>query len=472
MKYIIKSIIKNYSNKVIRGNYKVLEKNDVDYFRSFMSENAIEIDNLDMYNNDWLKKYKGNSNLVLKPSNNEEVLKILQYCDQNKLAIVPQSGNTGLVGGSVPVFDEIILSLKKMNQIYHYDEFNEVIFCQSGCVLYDLNNYLEKFNKTMPHDLGAKGSCLIGGNLATHAGGIHFVKHGALKYNCKSIKVITPKEIFFLDDNKYDIKQLFIGSEGTLGIITECEINCKDLEKYKNIALIGLNSFHRCIEIFYKAKRFFKSDLSAIEYFDTNCLDLLGKQLNMNRPFYYEYPYYLLLEISTDRQDNMDYLIYFLEQDNDLPELVLSTNEKQLTDLWKYREKISEASSKNGICFKYDVSIPLTHFENVVKDIREKIGNLAYVLGYGHIGDCNLHLNICYDKFIKDEDYNKIENILEPYIYDKLKELGGSVSAEHGIGLAKKDYLNRSQCEKNISTMRLIKDALDPNKILNPYKLI
>ena len=192
----------------------------------------------------------------------------------------------------------------------------------------------------------------------------------------------------------------------------------------------------------------------------------------MNKPFYNEYPYYLLIEISTDREDNLDYLIYFLEQDNELPELIISMNEKQTKDLWEYREKISEASSKNGICFKYDVSMHLSHFESVVNDMRNKIGNLACVLGYGHIGDCNLHLNICYDKFTKDEDYVKIENIVEPYIYDKLRDIGGSISAEHGIGIAKREYLSRSQTINNINTMRMLKERLDPNKILNPYKLL
>jgi FAD/FMN-containing dehydrogenase len=469
------TIVKRFSTKVTRQNFNKLDNTDIKYFKSILDENAVETENLDIYNKDWLKKYIGNSQLVLKPKSTEEVSKILKYCNENKLALVPQSGNTGLVGGSVPVFDEIILNMKRMDKIYKYNKEHNFIQCQTGVVLQRLNTYLDDYGKTMPLDLGAKGSCFIGGNLATHAGGINFIKHGSLKYNCKSLEVVLANgSIVKLDEGKTDLKQLFIGSEGTLGVITECEVYCKDLQRFKNVALLGINNFPTCIEYYKRAKEWFKGDLSAIEYFDSDCLGLLEKHFDMNRPFYHEYPIYLLIEVSTNEEDNLNFLLHFLDQlelESQGNELVISTNDTQLTDLWKYRERISEASVMDGICLKYDVSLKLENFDGFVKEVQKKIGNLAKVIGYGHIGDYNLHLNVCYDKFDKDEGYYRVENILEPFIFDELKKLNGSISAEHGIGFAKPQYLDRSQSFENIKIMKELKNALDPNGILNPYKL-
>jgi FAD/FMN-containing dehydrogenase len=466
---------KYFSEIPKRKDYKMLDDKDKDFFKSFLDENSIETDNLAYYNTDWLKKYIGKSSLVLKPKTTIEVSKILKYCSENNLALVPQSGNTGLVGGSVAVYDEIVLSLRKLDKIIKYNKEAETIETESGVTLQRLNNYLEHYDKTMPFDLGAKGSCLIGGNLATHAGGINFIKHGPLRYNCKSLEVVLANgSILTLDDMRNDLKQLFIGSEGTLGVITRCEIYCKELLKFKNVALVGVNNFKTLISYYKRAREWFRNDLSAIEYFDKDCLDLIQNHFDMNRPFYHEYPLYMLIEVSTNHEDNLHYLLSFLDQlelEAQGNELVISTSNTQMTDLWKYRERISEASAMGGICLKYDISMSLEYFDSFVKDVQGKIGQLAKVIGYGHIGDYNLHLNVCYDKFVKDEDYNTIENILEPYIFDKLKQLNGSISAEHGIGFAKPKYLDRSQSAENICLMKNLKQTLDPSGILNPYKL-
>lgn len=467
------------SFKIVRNNYKLLDSDDFNYFSSLLEPNSIETENLEIYNEDWLRKYKGHSKLVLKPKSQEEVVKILKYCNNKHLAVVPQSGNTGLVGGSVPVFDEIIVSMKKMNKIYGYDPETNLIHCQAGCVLEDLNNYLAKFNKTMPLDLAAKGSCLIGGNLSTNAGGIHFVKYGSLRHNCDKIQIVlVDGNIIQLHTDSHDLKQLFIGSEGTLGMITECHISCEHLAKYKNVAIIGLESFDKIVEIYKKVKDDpqMKIQLSAIEFFDSYCMKLLGSRLGLKPLFSKNFPMYLLIETSSDNESNYDNLVLFLEKlteglDDKAFECTLSQDETSFNELWCYRERLAEASVKGGICFKYDVSLPLQNFYNLVEDIRKKTEGMAISLGYGHIGDYNLHMNVCLNKFGRDSEYEKIENIIEPYIFDYLKSIKGSISAEHGIGIAKAPFLDRSQTLENIELMRKLKQCLDPNHILNPYKV-
>lgn len=470
--------------------YKQLNNQDILYFRSIFetdnnsqthSNNSnIETDNLDIYNKDWLKKYIGCSQLVLKPETTEQVSKILKYCNANSLPIVPQSGNTGLVGGSVPINNEIILSMKKMNKIISYN--NNVLHCEAGCILNDLDVYLKQYNKIMPLDLAAKGSCLIGGNIATSAGGIHFIKYGSIKHKIKELKVVLADgSIITLDDSKQNeyLKQLFIGSEGTLGIITECKIVPAELYKHVNVAIIGINNFEEIIKLYLNSVKQLDYNLTAIEYFDNECLKLVNSISNSNNSnndnsiFSKQFPLYLLIERSSNDQNNFDEFCDFLDVNlNANNDCVVSQDETTFNKLWSYREKISESSSKQGICFKYDVSLNLQNFSELIEVIKNKIQNKAIVLSYGHVGDYNLHLNVCYDKFIKDENYKTIENILEPYIFEYLNSINGSISAEHGVGQAKAKYLNLSQSQTSINTMKNIKLSLDKNLILNPGKVL
>jgi (R)-2-hydroxyglutarate---pyruvate transhydrogenase len=471
--------------KIKRKDFKRIDSDDINFFKSFLNPNSIETENLDIYNTDWIRKYKGDSKLVLKPTNIQEVSQILNYCNKNKLAVVPQSGNTGLVGGSVPVFDEIIINMTKMNKIVSFNKDDDSIYCEAGCVLETLNSYVENnFSKVMPIDLGAKGSCQIGGNLSTNAGGIHFIKYGSLRNTCKSLTVVLPSgQVVYCDNyQSYDLKQLFIGSEGTLGIIVETEIFTEKLLKDKTLSIIGLNNFKSVIDIYMQAKNYFKENLTAIEFFDHGCMIMNIEYLNSNPIFSENFPFYLLLECSYPEKSNshleksFDKMANFLEK-NKLDELcVISDDESKMNELWAYREKISSACSKRGVVFKYDVSLPLTEFYKLVEDVRYRVAHdlnqSVITVGYGHVGDYNLHLNVCYNKFEHDEGFCKLENILEPYIFDYLKSIHGSISAEHGVGLAKALYLNRSQSENNINLMKKIKQAIDPNGIMNPYKIL
>lgn len=472
------------NNTFKRLDFKKIDDKDLAFFRSILPSQSILTESLEFYNTDWTSKFVGQSNLVLKPSTNEEVSVILKYCNDNKIAVVPQGGNTGLVGGSVPVHDEVVISLQKMNKIISFDELTGTLYCQAGCVLEDLNNFLHEKGFQMPLDLGAKGSCLIGGNLATNAGGIHFVKFGSLRSNCKGLKFIAANgEIYDClnplpkNNTGYDLKHLLIGSEGTLGIITECKINTPQRAKFNDLAIVALNDYKKVVKVYSKAKTELNSKLSAIEFFDKKSQEIQLKwgRENPIHPNPSDYDnFYLVIEVESNEECNKTILEDFLGQliaDDLVTDGVLAQDENQKKKIWNLRESISEAAVKEGYCLKYDVSLPVEKFQEIIDLTQQRIGSLAKVIGYGHIGDYNLHLNVCYDKFEKDDNYYKIIELLEPFIYDYLVSVEGSISAEHGVGIIKQQYLNCTQSENNIKMMKDIKKLFDPNNIMNPYKL-
>ena len=477
---INKYIYKSFSKINRKNSFNKLSQKDLNYFRDILKKEDVitSQSDLDYYNTDWLKKYKGNAPVVLKPKSTEQVSKILKYCNINKLAVVPQGGNTGLVGGSVPVFDEIIINLSKMSSIYSYDELTSTLHCQAGCILENLNRYLENKGQIMPLDLGAKGSCFIGGNLATNAGGIHFVKYGSMRKNCKGLKavladgsIIDCTSAMPKNNTGYDLKQLFIGSEGTLGIITECLIQTYPKENYKELAMIAVEKFEDVIRIFTECKERLADVISAIEFFDTNALVIQEKHGRIS-PLREKFPFYLVIEVGSQSANSniRETLEGFLSEIN-LQDGVIAQDETQKKKIWELRETIAEGASKGGLVLSYDISLPLQKFYEVVEQTRKRVDCLADVIAYGHIGDNNLHLNVCYCKFERDENFHKLEKIMEPFVYDFVQDCGGSISAEHGIGVCKAEYINRSQTNDSIELMKIIKSAMDPNGIMNPYKI-
>jgi FAD/FMN-containing dehydrogenase len=477
---LFKSSFKSFT-KLQRKSFKIIDEHDIDYFKSIIPEDDVITNESDLlfFNTDWLKKYVGNAPAVLRPKTTEQISKILKYCNQKKIAVTPQGGNTGLVGGSVPVFDEVILNLSKMNKIISHDELTSTLHCEAGCILENLNNYVDTLGQTMPIDLGAKGSCFIGGNLATNAGGIHFVKYGSMRKNCKGLKavladgsIIDSMSPLPKNNTGYDLKQIFIGSEGTLGIITECLIQTYPKMKNIELAIIAIDEFTDVLKIYKQLKEEMGDLISAIEFFDNYSLTIQERHGRMS-PLQDKNNFYLIIEIGSHSKDlNVkDILEDFLSK-IELKDGVIAQDESQKKKIWELRETIAEGASKEGLVLSYDISLPLPKFYDVVEETRKRVGDLAEVIAYGHIGDYNLHLNVCYNKFVKDTNFHILEGIMEPFVYDYIKDVKGSVSAEHGIGICKSEYLNRSQTSDSIELMKIIKNALDPNGIMNPYKII
>ncbi|CAG8663549.1 3283_t:CDS:10, partial [Dentiscutata erythropus] len=494
-----------YTHLKRNPNFKELSQNDIKFFQSILSPSELIVDNgnnqddLLPYNTDWMKKYRGKSKLIAKPKTTEQIAKLVKYCNEKKLAIVPQGGNTGLVGGGVPVFDEIIISTNNLNKIRDFDPISGTLVCDSGCILEALDSYLAERGYMVPLDLGAKGSCNIGGNVATNAGGLRLLRYGSLHGNVLGLEVVLPNgtildnlstlrkdntgRIWIFDTIVcYDLKQLFIGSEGTLGIITGVSILTPRRPKSVNVAVFCLNSFQNVQEAFIISKGELTEILSGVEYevlkisfefWDIHSLRLVKNHLFQETKFPLEdkYPFYVLVETSGSNKDhNEEKLHNFMEilmEKGVVEDGVVAQDNTQLQNLWSIREGIPEAGSKSGSVYKYDLSIPVPVFYNIVEDVSKKLKDAGVfgkdklvtdVMGYGHIGDGNIHLNIVAKSYT-----HEITKLLEPYIYEWTEKHKGSISAEHGLGLMKADCIGYSKSQKMINIMKQIKQSIDPN---------
>ncbi|KAL2259325.1 hypothetical protein VTK26DRAFT_7042 [Humicola hyalothermophila] len=470
----------------------------VAYFRDVLgSESAVidgvtkadAADDIEPFNSDWMRKYRGHCQLVLKPGSTEEVSKILKYCNDNMLAVVPQGGNTGLVGGSVPVFDEIVINMSRMNRIIEFDEVSGTLVADAGCILEVADQFLASKGYIFPLDLGAKGSCHIGGNLSTNAGGLRLLRYGSLHGTVLGIEAVLADGTIVDDlcklrknNTGYDLKQLFIGSEGTIGIITKVSIQCPQRSQAQNVAFFGLESFDMVQQAFREAKGQLSEILSAFELMDEASQAVVRQVTNNKRPLENQYPFYCLIETSGSNADHDgEKLQAFLEdvmEKGIVADGTLAQDETQIKSLWAWREGIPEALSHLGGTYKYDVSIPLKELYQLVEDTRARVDAAGLlgdtdefpvraVVGYGHMGDGNLHLNVSARRFDA-----RVEQALEPFIYEWIAERGGSISAEHGLGLMKKKYIGYSRNPTMVGLMRNIKTMFDPNGILNPYKYL
>ncbi|KAI9986899.1 hypothetical protein PInf_025868 [Phytophthora infestans] len=429
---------------------------DKTYFQKLLKPESVltDADDTETYTVDWLKKYKAQSShqMVLKPKTTEQVSAILKYCNERILPIVPQGGNTGLVGGSVPVYDEIVLSTSSMNNVISFDEVSGILVCEAGCILENLDNHVAKHGYMMPLDLGAKGTCQIGGNVATNAGGLRLLRYGSLHGTVLGIEavladgtVIDCLSTMRKDNTGYDLKQLFIGSE----------------------------DFEACQKAFVEAKKNLGEVLSAVEFMDRQSLDMVLSQQDWTKdPLEMPSPFYVLIETSGSNSDHdMEKLEAYLEDvmgSGVVVDGTVAQDEAQAQKLFMLREDVSMSLSSRGYVYKYDISLPMDQYYKVVEEVREKMAPLgAEVVGFGHMGDCNLHLNISTLEY--DE---KVFNALEPYVFEWTSKYRGSISSEHGIGTHKPSYLHLSKSDNSIQLMRQMKQMMDPKGILNPYKVL
>lgn len=493
----VKYTTESYPNIKRNPKYSEITPEHVQFFRDTLGGDAAVIDavtsdsgdDLEAYNSDWMRKYRGHTKLVVKPKTTEEVGKVLKYCNHNMLAVVPQGGNSGLVGGSVPVFDEIVISTSRMNNIRSFDEVSGILVLDAGCILEVVDNFLAEKNHIFPLDLGAKGSCHIGGNVATNAGGLRLLRYGSLHGNVLGIEAVLPDGTIMDDLSKlrknntgYDLKQLFIGGEGTIGLITGVSVICPQRSKAINVAYFGLESFEKVQQAYREAKSQLSEILSAFELMDGQTQDFVHQVTGNKRPLEGRHPFYCLIETSgSNTEHDNEKLEHFLESvmgAEIVSDGVLAQDETQVRSLWGWREGITEAIGHFGGTYKYDLSIPLPELYSLVEETRERLSSAGLigdedsypalgVVGYGHMGDANLHLNIPVRRYTKE-----VEEALEPWVYEWISKRNGSISAEHGLGIAKKAYIGYSRSETMIRLMKQIKDLYDPKGIMNPYKYI
>ncbi|OAA67377.1 D-lactate dehydrogenase 2 [Cordyceps fumosorosea ARSEF 2679] len=469
------------------AKFAQLNGEHVAFFRELLGGDSAIIDGVgrdaedDMlpFNEDWMHKYRGQARLVVKPKTTEQVSEILKYCNDRMLAVVPQGGNTGLVGGSVPVFDEVIISMARMNEIESFDDVSGSLVLGAGCVLEVADQYLAERGYIFPLDLGAKGSCQVGGNVATNAGGLRLLRYGSLHGSVLGMEAVLPDGTVMNDlctlrknNTGYDLKQLFIGAEGTIGIITKLCIQCPQRSPAVNVAFLGLESYEMAQRAFRAAKGQLSEILSAFELMDGLSQELVHRAKGETMPLKGQFPFYCLIETSGSNGEH-DYakLEAFLEDvmsQEVVADGVVAQDATQIKALWAWRESVPEVSAHWGGVYKYDVSIPLADMYSIVPDVNTRLAEAGLLgdseehpvlgcVGYGHMGDSNLHLNVVVRRYDK-----AVEAVLEPYVYEWIEKRRGSISAEHGLGLAKKNYIRYSRDDTIIGLMKQIKQLYDP----------
>ncbi|KAF2402920.1 hypothetical protein EJ06DRAFT_472075 [Trichodelitschia bisporula] len=493
----VKFTAESYPELKRDARFAEVTSDDVKFFQELLgSESAViesiskdASDDIEPFNTDWMRKYRGHCKLVLKPETTEQVSKILKYCNDKSLAVVPQGGNTGLVGGSVPVFDEIVVNLQRMNKIRSFDQVSGILVAEAGVILEVADNFLAENNHIFPLDLGAKGSCQIGGNVAANAGGLRLLRYGSLHGNVLGIEAVLPDGTIVDDlcklrknNTGYDLKQLFIGGEGTIGIITGISILCPQRSSAINVAYFGLESFEAAQAAFKEAKGQLSEILSAFELMDGRTQKILSYVKDKKLPLEGEHPFYCLVETSgSNAEHDNEKLQNFLEHvmgEGIVTDGVVAQDQTQINELWSCRETVPESLGHWGGVYKYDLSIPIAELYQLVEDTRERLTKAGLVgetdeypvvdvVGYGHMGDSNLHLNVPTRRYDKE-----VEKHLEPFVYEWVQKRNGSISAEHGLGIAKKAFIGYSRSDTMIRLMKQIKDLYDPKGIMNPYKYI
>eukprot|EP01063_Lacrimia_lanifica_P006194 TRINITY_DN13730_c0_g1_i1.p3 TRINITY_DN13730_c0_g1~~TRINITY_DN13730_c0_g1_i1.p3 ORF type:complete len:514 (+),score=192.21 TRINITY_DN13730_c0_g1_i1:1938-3479(+) len=479
------------------ARFKELTAADVAYFRSdvfgaadaagVLSSFGAEADApaLDKYNVDWLRTAEGRSQCVVRPRTTAQVSQLLRYCNDKRLPVCVQGGNTGLVGGSVPVFDEVILSLERMTAVHGIDAAAGTCDVDAGVVLESLDAQLQEEGLVFPLDLGSKGTCTIGGNLATNAGGLRLLRYGNLHGNVLGVEFVKAngEVVDVLSRNKkdntgIDLKQLMIGSEGVLGVVTRCVVQCPGASRSKKVLLAGVPSYAACVDAFQAARGALGEVLSAFEFMDTEAMRVVRENLGLAFPSFLDGagapPFAVLIETSgSNEAHDEEKLLAFAEANAGLfgDRVGLATSVAQMREFWQYRERIAEAMLKDGYVFKYDVSLPdLAQLYELVTECQAQVAgdsNALRVVGYGHMGDGNLHLNVCCRAFDAG-----VLGKLEPWLWEAVRARKGSISAEHGIGAHKTTALHYSKADGAIGLMHELKALMDPHGILNPYKVL
>ena len=431
----------------------------------------------------------GKSSLLLKPQNTEEVSKILKLCNEHNIKVVPQGGRTGLCGGTIPSENgkEIMLSLERMNNIKELNEENFTITVEAGCILNNIQNIADEKNFLFPLSLASEGSCTIGGNISTNAGGINVLRYGMARDLVLGIEVVLANGeiwnnlISLRKDNRgYDLKQLFIGSEGTLGIITSAVLKLFPAPRNIETALFAIPNTDAAIELLGLARNASADLLNAYELVSRVGMEMVIKNIpGAKEPLKEKYKWYILIEFSSSSKNNLR------QQIEDLFELALNKNivldgviaesTQQRKELWTLRDGLNEAQKPEGGSIKHDISVPINNVSKFIysasKCVEEFIPN-SRVVAFGHIGDGNIHFNISQPlKQDKKEFLNKWTDV-NKLVFDIVKNLDGSFSAEHGIGKLKREELQNYNPTIEINLMKSIKSSFDPNNILNPGKVL
>ncbi len=433
------------------------------------------------YGRDWVKHYDPKPSAIVFPTATEQVQKLVHYARENKIALVPSGGRTGLSGAAVALKGEIVVSFERMDKILDFNTVDRTVRCQPGVVTETLQNYVRDQGFYFPVDFAARGSSHIGGNISTNAGGIKVIRYGLMREWVAGLKVVTGTGDV-LELNKglvknatgFDLRHLFIGSEGTLGLVTEATLRFTTPSKPLQVVLLAVPDLEAIMNVFREFRN--NLPLTAFEFFSDVALKHVLHHTGLQKPLGADAPNYLLAEVELTESDTESKILETFEMCVEKGWVIdgaLSQSEQQAKDFWRLREDVSEATSPY-MPYKNDVSVTISNVPGFLRD-TDRVLKQNYpdfeVVWFGHIGDGNMHINICKPANLDKAEFVKKCQNADKLLFDVVKSYGGSVSAEHGVGLVKKPYLTYTRTQEEISLMRGIKKVFDPDSILNPGKI-
>ena len=440
---------------------------------------------------DWRKRYRGQALCVARPGTTAEVAAVVRACAAAGVAIVPQGGNTSLVGGATPepAGHSIVLSLQRMDRVRRMDVANQTITVEAGCILQQLQQTAADAGWLFPLSMGSEGSCTIGGNLGTNAGGTQVLRYGNTRELCLGLEVVTPQgEVLDMlsglrkDNTGYDLRDLYIGSEGTLGVITAATLRLYPQPRAQLTAWAAVPSVQAATELLNLARERLGASLTGFEMMAQFALELVDRHFPQLRvPLYQDTPYCVLLENSDQESEEharalFESLLESAMEQGCVTDAIVAENLSQAQNLWHMRESISLAQAEEGLNIKHDISLPISAIADFVAQTNAALAAAipgVRIVNFGHLGDGNLHYNVQAPVGVDPADFlREQEPAINTLVFDAVQRFQGSISAEHGIGQLKRDTLPDYKSPVALQLMQAVKQALDPQGIMNPGRVM
>lgn len=455
----------------------------IEHFRKLLGDKYVRTDPSDLkeWGRDWTRVRDPDPLAVVLPKTTEELSAIAKYCYAHDVAMVPSGGRTGLAGGAVALGGEVVVSLHRMNQILEIDTVGMTIRAEAGVTTQALQEAAQDKGLFFAVDLAAKGSSHIGGNIATNAGGLRLIRYGGTREQVLGLEVVLPDGSILNCDTALrknntglDLRQLFIGSEGTLGFITKATLSLVKKPRSTVISCLALPDFHAILKVFELCHQKGVT-VNAFEFFTDKAMDMVLKYAHgVTNPFSERAPFYVLVEIEKSIKDSeVDELLEVIFEKGLAVDGVVASSDREAQQIWALRENITESLAAHGHVRKNDVAVAvkdLAHFYDRTKTLLDTTNDID-VIAFGHVGDGNLHVNYSAPKSLDVETFNAEAEKVEKQMFAILKEFHGSISAEHGIGYIKVPDLKFSRSEDELQWMQRIKDLFDPKRLMNPGKI-
>lgn len=441
-----------------------------------------DADSLQHYGCDWTKQWQPDPLAIVLPKSLDEVQALVLWANESQVSLVPSGGRTGLSGGAVARNKEVVISLDLLNEINEFSDTERTVRCGAGVVTQQLQDFAEEKGFYYPVDFASSGSSQIGGNISTNAGGIKVIRYGMTRDWVAGLTVVTGKgDVLSLNKGLvknatgYDLRHLFVGAEGTLGIVVDATIQLARPPKNLTVLVLGTPDFASIMQVLNTFQS--NIDLTAFEFFSDVAASHVVAGGKVARPFAEQTPYYALLEFEADNEQMLDTAMSLFEsclEQGWVVDGVMSQSERQAENLWKLREYISETIAE-FTPYKNDISVTISHVPDFIAEV-DAIVKAHYpdfeIVWFGHIGDGNVHLNILKPAGLAKEEFFSHCQKVSQWVFEIVQKYEGSISAEHGVGLLKQPYLSYSRSEEEIAYMKAIKQAFDPKGIMNPGKVL